>query len=104
MLDVGCRCPSHYHVVPDGHENPGMRTTLNIDGDVLYAVKELAKREQTTTGEFVSGLLREALRARAGSAGPRHSRRDVYGFKPIPSGGEVVTNELVNELRDELGV
>ncbi len=40
-----------------------MRTTLNIDGDVLSAVKELAKREQTTTGEFVSNLLREALRA-----------------------------------------
>ena len=81
-----------------------MRTTLNIDGDVLSAVKELAKREQTTTGEFVSNLLREALRARAGSAGPRRSRRDVYGLKPIPSGGEVVTNELVDTLRDELEV
>ena len=26
-----------------------------------------------------------------------------YGFRPIRAGGTVVTNELVNELRDELG-
>ena len=104
MLDVGCSRVTHYHGVPNGRESRRMRTTLNIDGDVLSAVKELAKRERTTTGEFVSNLLREALRARSGSAGPRRSRRDVYGFKPIPSGGEVVTNELVDELRDELGI
>ena len=29
--------------------------------------------------------------------------KDLYGFKPIPTGGRPVTNELVNELRDELG-
>ena len=29
---------------------------------------------------------------------------DVDGFRPIPEGGSVVTNELVDELREELGV
>ena len=29
--------------------------------------------------------------------------KDLYGFKPIPAGGKAVTNELVNELREELG-
>lgn len=27
-----------------------------------------------------------------------------YGFYPIPDRGVVVTNELVNQLRDELGI
>lgn len=28
----------------------------------------------------------------------------LYGFTPIPAGGVTVTNELVNELREELGI
>ena len=81
-----------------------MRATLNIDGDVLIAAKELAKRERKTVGELVSDLMREALRARAGSEGETRARRDLYGFKPIPAGGAVVTNELMDELREEFGV
>jgi len=81
-----------------------MRTTLNIDADVLIAAKELARRERRTAGEVMSDLVREALRARAGSAGEHGAKRDVYGFRPIPAGGTVVTNELVDELREELGV
>ena len=81
-----------------------MRTALNIDGDVLVAAKELARRERRTAGELVSDLMREALRARAGSAGETRTQRDLYGFKPIPSGGAVVTNELVDQLREEPGV
>ena len=34
---------------------------------------------------------------------PRGVARDLYGFRPIPAGGKPVTNELVNELREELG-
>ena len=29
---------------------------------------------------------------------------EAYGFKLIPSGGNLVTNEMVNEMRDELGI
>ena len=29
--------------------------------------------------------------------------KDLYGFRPIPSGGNLVTNDLVNEIREELG-
>ena len=81
-----------------------MRTTLTIDGDVLNAAKELARRERKTAGELVSDLMREALRARAGTAGETRAQRGLYGFKPIPAGGAVVTNELVDELRGELDV
>ena len=29
---------------------------------------------------------------------------NLYGFNPIPAGGSAVTNELVNKLREELGI
>ena len=29
---------------------------------------------------------------------------EQYGIKPIPDGGYVVTNEMVNEFREELGI
>ena len=31
-------------------------------------------------------------------------QRSFYGFRPIPAGGAPVTNELVNELREKLGI
>ena len=29
---------------------------------------------------------------------------EQYGFRPIPKGGSVVTNDLVNEIGEELGI
>ena len=81
-----------------------MRTTLDIDDDLLVAAKELARRERKTTGKLVSDLIRETLRTRTSAGAPGRPRRDIYGFKPIPAGGAVVTNALVDELREELGV
>ena len=52
----------------------------------------------------MSELMREALRKRATGTIAGRPSRESYGFRPIPAGGEVVTHELVNELRDELGV
>ena len=79
-----------------------MRTTLDIDEDVLLAAKELAKHQRKTAGKLASELMREALRNRAKrtstAAGSRH------GFRSIPAGRSPVTNELVNEMRDELGI
>lgn len=81
-----------------------MRTTLNIDDDVLLAMKELARRERKTMGQFVSERMRETLRTRTSSTATGGSSRDLYGFKPIPAGGAIVTNQLVDELREELGI
>ena len=38
-----------------------MRTTLNIDDDVLNAAKERARREKRSAEEVLSELAREAL-------------------------------------------
>ena len=79
-----------------------MRTTLDIDEDVLAATKEIAKRQRKATGKLASELMREALRTRAERTLPKSSGR--HEFRPIPAGGAPVSNELVNKMRDELGV
>lgn len=77
-----------------------MRTTLDIDDDVLAAAKERARRENKTAGQVVSELARQALTAPAAPKSVREPK-SVYGFRPFPSRGGVVTNELVNKLRDD---
>ena len=82
-----------------------MRTTLDIDDDVLRAVKERARLERTSTGRVVSDLLRRALTGGAvdGDAGvAEQSRR--YGFRPLPARGAVVTSEVIDQLREEEGL
>lgn len=80
-----------------------MRTTLDIDEDVLLAAKERARRERLTTGQLVSRLLRQAMtQPAAGSTAAEPEAR--YGFRPFPTRGVVVTDELVNRLRDDEGI
>ncbi|MBN8455329.1 hypothetical protein [Accumulibacter sp.] len=82
-----------------------MRTTLDIEDDVLLAAKELARRDGTTAGRVISQLLRQALtQAPPSTTSNTAEPADVYGFRPFPSRGRVVTNEQVDRLRDEEGV
>ena len=81
-----------------------MRTTLNIDDDVLVAAKELAKRERKSVGAFMSELIRDALAKRPVQKSTARTERRFYGFRPIPKGGAIVTDKHVNDLRDELGI
>jgi hypothetical protein len=78
------------HSVPNALAFTAMRTTLNIDDDVLLAAKQRARTEGMPLGKVVSDLLSEALQ-------PPES---VYGLVPFPTRGHVVTNELINRLRD----
>jgi len=77
-----------------------MRTTLDIADDVLQAAKERARREKRTAGEIISELARSALNApseltRTTAPKPRH------GFRPFPKRGGIVTNELIDRLRED---
>ena len=80
-----------------------MRTTLNIDEDLLVAAKELAKRKRITTVKCISVLVRVALTTRSRALKSAGQGAEVFGFIAIPAGGELVTDTLVNELREELG-
>lgn len=74
-----------------------MRTTLDIDDDVLQAAKEIAASRRSTTGKVVSDLVRAALQPRRNermrNGVPLLSRRAADARRP--------TMKLVNELRDE---
>lgn len=77
-----------------------MRTTLDIDDDVLHAAKDLARRERKSIGFVISELARRALVAPATAVTAR-SPRATYGVQPFEKRGGLVTNELVNRLRDD---
>ena len=77
-----------------------MRTTLDIDIDVLQAAKERARRENKTAGEVISELARSALIA-APVASTAREPKAVYGLRPFPRRGGIVTNELIDKLRED---
>lgn len=79
-----------------------MRTTLDIDDDVLQAAKELAQREGRTAGRVVSELARRGLTSQGVKS--RASRSSRGGVPVLPSRGEVVTLEKVRRLMDQEGV
>jgi hypothetical protein len=79
-----------------------MRTTLDIEDDVLAAARELARRQGTTAGQMVSRLLRAAL---SGAPSPAGAATTVAGFRPFPAqAGMVVSNDQIDQLRDEAGL
>ena len=78
-----------------------MRTTLDIDIDVLHAAKERARREKKTTGEVISDLARCALTSPPASASTVRRPGASHGFRPFPKRGGLVTNELIDRLRDD---
>ncbi len=73
-----------------------MRTTLDLEEDVLLAAKEIARRRGVTMGKVLSDLARQALTRQVAGA----VRNGVPLFPVQPEAG-VVTLELVNQLRDE---
>ena len=83
-----------------------MRTTLDIDDDVLLAIKDRARRERKTAGEVLSGLARQALTTAPQShAFGTHEPSPFYGFEPLPAEPNlIITNERINQLREDAGV
>jgi hypothetical protein len=78
-------------------DDSAMRTTLDLDEDVLQAAKELAAARRSTMGRVVSELLRKALTP------ARHGRvRNGVPLMPaLPRGTGPLTMAAVNSLRDE---
>jgi hypothetical protein len=74
-----------------------MRTTLDIDDEILRTVKEIAQQRKTTAGSVVSSFLRESLQPKSFKAGYRNG----VPLLPRRRNAPVVTAELVSRLRDE---
>jgi hypothetical protein len=78
-----------------------MRTTLDIEDDVLQAAKELAQREGGTAGQVISTLARRGLAA--SPIKPKKISDSRCGVPLLPSRGEVVTLEHIQKLMDQEG-
>lgn len=75
-----------------------MRTTLDIDDDVLEAAKELGRIQGKTAGKVLSDIARTAL-----THSPDSGEVEEYrgGFRLLPRRGVVVTPDLIERLQDE---
>lgn len=73
-----------------------MRTTVDIEDDILQAARELAANRGVTIGQVLSELARRGLET------PRPSgvRNGVPLLPRQPAGGKMATMDLVNRLRD----
>lgn len=91
-----------------------MRTTLEIADDVLFAAKDMARREKKSVGNVVSELMRRAMTSydsKLASSSPQEptandidSQFQALGFHTLPARGGIVTNELINQLREREGI
>jgi len=75
-----------------------MRTTLDVDDDVLLVVKERARHERRSAGAVLSELARAGL---SGAALPVTDGGGRHGFRPLPRRGAAVTNAVIDALIDD---
>jgi hypothetical protein len=73
-----------------------MRTTLELDDDLVNEAKQLAREQRVSLGHVISDLVRRALPA---STHPKF-RNGVEVFESKPASPRV-DMDLVNRLRDE---
>jgi hypothetical protein len=74
-----------------------MRTTLDLDEDVLQAAKEIAANRGTTAGRVLSDLARKGLEPTQSA----EIRNGVPLMPRRPKGSPPLTLETINRLRDE---
>ncbi len=73
-----------------------VRTTIDLDEDVLQVAKQLARQRDTTIGHVLTELARNGLEPKR----PLAVRNGVPLFTPRP-GAKRPHLDLVNRLRDE---
>ncbi|MEK9812223.1 MAG: hypothetical protein VW440_04165 [Bordetella sp.] len=95
-----------------------MRTTVDLDEDVLVAAKALSRAQRRTLGQVLSEAARKGI-LQGGQGSPlAHSKKSEglnagsasaqlarLGVHPFPyTGGPLATNQLVNQIRDQEGI
>ena len=74
-----------------------VRTTLDLDDDVLAAARSIAAARKQTMGKVVSDLVRQSLVTKLKRA---PGGLPLLPFRP----GVIVTNELLDKLREDEGI
>jgi hypothetical protein len=75
-----------------------MRTTLQIDDDMLRAAKSIAAAENKTIGEVVSALMRKALAPQPYRAG----EEDIPCFR-VSENIAPLTSDMVRDAEEDAG-
>jgi hypothetical protein len=84
-----------------------MRTTLDIDDDVLFAAKEIAAKERKTAGKILSDFFRRGIQSdSADASGMAPGQPFVFknGIPILPSRRELVTTEQIQRIMEEEGI
>ena len=78
-----------------------MRTTLDLDATALDAIRDIAAVEKHSLGKVAGDLILEALRDRS-------SKKNFIRRNGVPllkhKSGKVITEELIQRIREEEGV
>jgi hypothetical protein len=74
-----------------------MRTTLEIDDDILGAAKELALHQKKTAGKVISELARRGIQIQRGKT--RQKIRN--GFEILSADDRLITPQLVQKILEE---
>lgn len=82
-----------------------MRTTLDIDQDVLETAKEIARKERRSTGAVISEFARHGFYAQDSSVS---EDGEPYGTKNgvpvLPPTGSLVSEASIRKIRDAEGI
>ena len=74
-----------------------MRTTLDLDDDILAAARSIAAARKQTMGKVVSDLVRQSLATKL--------KKGPSGIPMLPRRPRVVvSNETIDKLRDDEGI
>lgn len=73
-----------------------MRTTLQIDDDVLSAARAIARTQNRSLGNVVSNLARKGLRPE-----PSESVRDGFPIFEVTADAQPITDEMVAAALDD---
>lgn len=82
-----------------------MRTTLDIDPDVLETAKEIARKEKTTAGKVISDLARRGFYREASVvAESPEAYEERNGVPVLPPTGSLVSESTIRKIRDSEGI
>ena len=84
-----------------------MRTTVDIDDDVLLAVRKIAAKEKKTAGKILSEFTRLGLLSGASNSSTQRPGEAFVmknGIPILPSRGELVTTRRIERIMEQEGI
>jgi hypothetical protein len=82
-----------------------MRTTLDIDADVLETAKEIARKEKRTAGAVISDLARRGFYGMDQSVVESSEAYPTRNGVPLlPATGSLVSESTIRKIRDAEGI